>query len=65
MKIIIVLAVHGTPPRDFPREELAEFFRLHSHIGEDKSRVSGQDRYSFLNNKGIIYLTQGGGIVLN
>ena len=51
MKIIIVLAMHGTPPRDFPREELAEFFRLHSHIGEDKSRVSGQDRYSFLNNK--------------
>ena len=28
----IVMAMHGTPPNDYPREELAEFFRLHSQI---------------------------------
>jgi sirohydrochlorin cobaltochelatase len=26
----IILATHGIPPRDFPDEEKAEFFRLHS-----------------------------------
>jgi sirohydrochlorin cobaltochelatase len=26
MKTVIVLGMHGTPPRDFPREEMAEFF---------------------------------------
>ncbi len=32
MKTIVVLAVHGAPPRDFPRDELAEFFTLHSRL---------------------------------
>ena len=26
MKTVIVLGMHGTPPSDFPREEMAEFF---------------------------------------
>lgn len=26
----LVLAVHGSPPRDFPPQELASFFRLHA-----------------------------------
>lgn len=29
-KTAVVLVMHGAPPRDFPREELSEFFRLHS-----------------------------------
>jgi RimJ/RimL family protein N-acetyltransferase/sirohydrochlorin ferrochelatase len=28
----IVLAMHGTPPNDFPRQELGEFFRLHTQM---------------------------------
>jgi sirohydrochlorin cobaltochelatase len=32
MKTVIVLAVHGAPPRDFPREELTEFFGLHARL---------------------------------
>jgi len=53
MKTIIVLVMHGTPPRDFPREELAEFFRLHSlaNAGKSGNQESPQGRYSFLDNK--------------
>jgi sirohydrochlorin cobaltochelatase len=52
MKTIIVLAMHGTPPNDFPREELAEFFRLHATI-ESGGTVDGpaQARYSALDEK--------------
>jgi len=32
MKTIIVLAMHGAPPSDFPKHELTEFFRLHSQF---------------------------------
>ena len=32
MKTIIILVMHRTPPNDFPREELGEYFRLHSAI---------------------------------
>jgi len=53
MKTIIVLAMHGAPPRDFPRQELAEFFRLHSHAeeGKDSNQKSLEDRYFLLNTK--------------
>lgn len=30
--VIIVLAMHGAPPRDFPRRELQEFMGLHSRL---------------------------------
>jgi len=30
MKTVVVLAVHGVPPRDFPPAEMAEFFGLHA-----------------------------------
>jgi sirohydrochlorin cobaltochelatase len=33
MKSIIVLAMHGAPPRDFPRAEMGEFMSLHSRMG--------------------------------
>jgi sirohydrochlorin cobaltochelatase len=32
MKDIIVLAMHGAPPRDFPRAELGEFMSLHGRL---------------------------------
>jgi len=32
MKSIVVLAMHGAPPRDFPRPELAEFMSLHARL---------------------------------
>lgn len=33
MRTVIVLAMHGMPPRDFPPHEAAEFFRLHARLG--------------------------------
>lgn len=32
MKTIIVLAMHGAPPRDFPRNEMLEYFALHGRL---------------------------------
>lgn len=32
METAIVLAMHGAPPNDFPRPELAEFFGLHARL---------------------------------
>jgi len=35
-KIVIVLAMHGEPPNDFPKDEFTRFFALHArlHYGE-------------------------------
>lgn len=33
MRTIIVLAMHGAPPADFPRREMGEFFSLHARLG--------------------------------
>ena len=51
MKNVILLVMHGVPPKDFPREELAEFFRLHSQFGKGPKLATVQDRYDFLDNK--------------
>lgn len=32
MNTVVVLAMHGVPPRDFPPADLAEFFGLHARI---------------------------------
>ena len=32
-KAVIVLAMHGSPPLDFPKDEMAEFMALHAHLG--------------------------------
>ena len=32
MKTVIVLAMHGAPPRDFPEREMGEFFGLHARL---------------------------------
>jgi len=37
-KTVIVLAMHGAPPLDFPRAELAEFFILQARIGHGESQ---------------------------
>lgn len=43
MKTVIVLAMHGMPPKDFPRRETAELFRLGSQLehagGEEKAAM--------------------------
>jgi sirohydrochlorin cobaltochelatase len=43
MKTIIVLAMHGSPPTDFPRRELGEFFALHGRLetapGEQREQL--------------------------
>jgi sirohydrochlorin cobaltochelatase len=31
-KVVIVLAMHGEPPNDFPRDEFASFFALHARL---------------------------------
>jgi sirohydrochlorin cobaltochelatase len=44
MRAVIVLAMHGAPPNDFPGPEMAEFFNLHSKLGHgfasDKASLS-------------------------
>ena len=47
MKTAIVLAMHGAPPLDFPRKELAEFFELHSR----RESGGGGERLSALEAK--------------
>ncbi len=32
MRTIIVLAMHGSPPKDFPKNELIEYFGLHARL---------------------------------
>jgi len=51
VKTVIVLAVHGMPPADFPRQELAEFFRLHAAGETDRLSSSSQERYSLLEDR--------------
>ncbi len=53
METVVVLAMHGMPPADFPQEELAEFFRLHSmvHSGSGGDREDHRKRYAFLEDK--------------
>ena len=39
-KTVILLAMHGMPPSDFPRSEMAEWRKLHSTLNQ----LSGGDR---------------------
>lgn len=43
MKVVFVLAMHGVPPNDFPKHEMAELFSLHSRlahaIGDERARL--------------------------
>ncbi|HSW56786.1 MAG TPA: CbiX/SirB N-terminal domain-containing protein [Dehalococcoidales bacterium] len=53
MKTIVVLAMHGIPPNDFPRKELAEFFRLHYIVESMSGPISQeiQSQYAVLHKK--------------
>jgi sirohydrochlorin ferrochelatase len=37
MKNVIVLAMHGSPPSDFPKQETMELFNLHARLGHSGS----------------------------
>jgi len=39
MKVVVVLAMHGVPPKDFPRHELIEFMQLHTQL--EHGAISG------------------------
>ncbi len=53
MKTLLILTMHGSPPNDFPKRELAEFFGLHArfeaapHSMDEASRT----RYAALDLK--------------
>ena len=50
MKTVVVLAMHGAPPNDFPKRELAEWFGLHGrmeHAG-DTERAALEQRHAEL-----------------
>jgi sirohydrochlorin cobaltochelatase len=53
MKTIIILAMHGSPPKDFPPRELGEFFGLHARM-ESAPRsmdAASRERYAELDRK--------------
>jgi sirohydrochlorin cobaltochelatase len=53
MKTILVLAMHGAPPHDFPKNELVEYMSLHNQL--EHNPASQEDeiraRYMELNEK--------------
>ncbi|UCE73854.1 MAG: hypothetical protein JSV56_12675 [Methanomassiliicoccales archaeon] len=53
MSIVIVLAMHGAPPKDFPKDELSEFFSLHTQLGHVPQHVRDKikPRYDELDYK--------------
>jgi sirohydrochlorin cobaltochelatase len=53
MKDVIVLAMHGAPPTDFPRQETAELFMLHGQLeaAPPARRAALAGRYAELDAK--------------
>ena len=53
MNVIIVIAMQGTPPRDFPQDEIAELFTLHTQLEHtyDSKRESLKQRHAKLDKK--------------
>ncbi len=53
MKTTIILAMHGAPPNDFPRNETSELFSLHRRIehaqGEEREKL--EERFAELDAK--------------
>lgn len=50
---VIILAMHGAPPNDFPTNETVELFNLHArleHVAEEES-LSLRERYDHLDAK--------------
>lgn len=52
-KAVIVLAMHGSPPLDFPRDELTEFMGLHARLehASDPAATAARLRYGQLEAK--------------
>ena len=48
---VIVLAMHGVPPNDFPRSELAQFFALHARFEHAPGTGLEHARYLELEKK--------------
>lgn len=46
-KAVIVLAMHGAPPADFPKPELTEFMGLHGQLGHGKAEENETIRLRF------------------
>ena len=53
MKTIIILAMHGSPPKDFPPRELGEFFGLHARMESAPRSMddASRERYAELDRK--------------
>jgi sirohydrochlorin cobaltochelatase len=53
MTLVIVLAMHGAPPLDFPKEYLSDFFKLHVQMESVPEHVRStiKSRYFELENK--------------
>lgn len=55
LRTVIVLAMHGSPPLDFPRGELAEFFGLHMRLElasvPEEQRDVLSERHDYLGRK--------------
>lgn len=51
-KTVIVLAMHGEPPQDFPRDEFARFFSLHARLKFTEMRGAElEETYALLDAK--------------
>ena len=52
-KLVIVLAMHGEPPNDFPRDEFASFFALHARLHYAGAKIDEElhHRYAALDAK--------------
>ncbi|MFW9768828.1 MAG: sirohydrochlorin chelatase [Candidatus Thorarchaeota archaeon] len=49
----IILAMHGAPPKDYPRSDLVDFFKLHMmhDLGPDEMPQIMQEKHEYLHNK--------------
>ena len=53
MRTVIILAMHGAPPNDFPEREMGEFFSLHARLEHTSApeRAALEQRYADLDKK--------------
>lgn len=55
MKTVIILAMHGAPPNDFPKRNMGEFFSLHMQLERgavaEAKRSKLESRYAELEEK--------------
>jgi sirohydrochlorin cobaltochelatase len=54
MKTVIVLAMHGAPPNDLPKQEMLEFFGLHfrlEHATQEVGRAALERRHNELHDR--------------